>query len=196
MAYRNTARRRRKSSSNSRQRLNLQKPNGVIGPRVKEVGGASFGIVCVDPAKHRSEWMMADYFGNLLTQPQTLEHQTGCFKLAVETIRQAPEQHHVQDTIVVVERTGSYYLAPKRAFADARFETRFVHPFATRQYRMPADPGNETDETDLYAQHRAAVAVLQQHTNRRRISAIGELLPAVLARLGINTTKEEPGDRS
>jgi transposase len=33
-----------------------------------------------------------------------------------------------------------------------------VHPFATRQYRMPADPDHKTDETDLYAQHRAAVA--------------------------------------
>jgi hypothetical protein len=33
-----------------------------------------------------------------------------------------------------------------------------VGPFATKQYRMPADPGNKTDENDLYAQHRAAVA--------------------------------------
>jgi transposase len=40
----------------------------------------------------------------------------------------------------------------------AGFETRVVHPFATKQYRTPADPGNKTDETDLYAQHRAAVA--------------------------------------
>ena len=40
--------------------------------------------------------------------------------------------------------------------------------------------------------------VLQQHTNRRRgISAIGELLPAVLARLGITkTTENQNGDRS
>jgi hypothetical protein len=33
-----------------------------------------------------------------------------------------------------------------------------IHPFATKQYRMPANPGNKTDENDLYAQHRAAVA--------------------------------------
>jgi transposase len=32
-----------------------------------------------------------------------------------------------------------------------------VHPFATRQFRLPADPGNKTDETDLNAIHRAAV---------------------------------------
>ncbi len=81
-----TKRRKRRKSyskSNARRRQNPQKPNGVIGPRVKEVGGAHFGIVCVDPAKHRSEWMMADYFGNLLVEPQTLEHQGPFFKLAV-----------------------------------------------------------------------------------------------------------------
>ena len=153
-----TARRERRRQSNPRKRPSVQKPSGVIGPRVKKVGGERFAIVCVDPAKHRSEWMMADYFGNLLIKPQTLEHQGPFFRAAVELVRQAQEQHNILETIVVVERTGNYYLAPKRAFAKAGFETRVVHPFATKQYRMPADPGNKTDETDLHAQHRAAVA--------------------------------------
>ena len=152
-----THRQRRKSKSKTN-RSNLHKPNGVIGPRVKRVGGERFAIVCVDPAKHRSEWMMADYFGNLLIQPQTLEHQRSFFKLAIAQIREAQEQHGIQDTIVVLERTGNYHLIPKRAFAKAGFETRIVHPFATKQFRMPADPGNKTDETDLFAQHRAAVS--------------------------------------
>jgi transposase len=136
----------------------LHKPNGVISSRVQKVGGERFAIVCVDPAKHRSEWMMADYFGNVLIQPQTVEHRAAFFKLAIEQIREAQQHHDIQDTIVVVERTGNYHLPPKRAFASAGFETRVVHPFATKQYRMPADPGNKTDETDLHAQHRAAVA--------------------------------------
>ncbi|MCH7685633.1 MAG: transposase [Planctomycetes bacterium] len=153
-------RKRRKSNSKSkaRKQQNLQKPSGVIGHRVKQVGGEKFAIVCVDPAKHRSEWMMADYFGNLLIERQTLEHQAAFFKLAVAQIREAQQQHDIQDTIVVVERTGNYHLAPKRAFAKAGFETRVVHPFATKQFRVPADPGNKTDGTDLNAQHRAAVA--------------------------------------
>jgi transposase len=153
-------RQRRTSNRKSKQRnrLSLQKPTGVIGPRVKQVGGEKFAIVCVDPAKHRSEWMMADYFGNLLIERQTLEHQAAFFKEAVAQIREAQERHDIQDTIVVVERTGNYYLAPKRAFAKAGFETRVVHPFATKQYRVPADPGIKTDGTDLCAQHRAAVA--------------------------------------
>ena len=74
-------------------RQSLQKPNGMIGPRVQKVGGEHFAIVCVDPAKHRSEWMMADYFGNLLIEPQTVEHQSVFFNVAVETIRQAQQQH-------------------------------------------------------------------------------------------------------
>ena len=161
MAYsaRTTHRRRRKpNSKTARKQRSLQKPNGVISDRVQKVGGEKFAIVCIDPAKHRSEWMMADYFGNLLIEPQTVEHQAAFFKLAVQQIRQAQRQHDIQDTIVVVERTGNYHLPPKRAFASAGLETRVIHPFVTKQYRVPADPGNKTDETDLYAQHRAAVA--------------------------------------
>ena len=151
-------RRRRHSRSNARITHSVQKARGVIGHRVKQVGGEKFAIVCVDPAKHRSEWMMADYFGNLLIEPQTLEHQAAFFKVAVMQVREAQQQHGIQDTIVVVERTGNYHLPPKRAFADAGFETRVLHPFATKQYRMPADPGQKTDGNDLRAQHRAAVA--------------------------------------
>ena len=53
------------------------------------------------------------------------------------------------------QRTGRYH-QPQRAFA-AGFETRIVHPFATKQYRQPVDPGNKTDDTDLAAIHRATV---------------------------------------
>ena len=153
-----TSRSKRKAKSKPRYRENLQKPTGVIGPRVAKVGGERFAIVCVDPAKERSEWMMADYFGNLLIPHQTLTHQATFFRAATVQIRHAQEKHDIQDMIVVVERTANYYLAPKRAFAKAGFEVRIVHPFATKQYRMPADPGDKTDENDLYAQHRAAVA--------------------------------------
>ena len=64
---------------------------------------------------------MADYFGNLMIEPRTVEHQSVFFNVAVEMIRQAQQQHDIQDTIVVVERTGNYYLPPKRAFARAGF---------------------------------------------------------------------------
>jgi transposase len=72
-------------------------------------------------------------------------------------VREAQERLGIQDTIVVLERTGNYHLIPKRAFAKAGFETRIVHPFATKQLRTPAAPGNNTDENDLFAQHRDSV---------------------------------------
>ncbi len=152
------SRRRSHTKSRAKNRQHLQKPSGAVTQRVTKVGGDRFAIVCIDPAKNRSEWMMADYFGKLLIEPQTLEHQSGHFKAAIVLVRQAQQEHQIKDTIVVVERTGNYHLPPKRAFANAGFETRVVHPFATKQFRMPADPGNKTDETDLHAQHRAAVA--------------------------------------
>jgi len=157
---RTNRRQRRKphSKSTRRSKQSVHKPNGVIGHRVQKVGGERFAIVCVDPAKHRSDWMMADYFGNLLIEPRKVEHQAASFREAVEMIRQAQQQHDIQDIIVVVERTGNYHLPPKRAFARAGYETRVVHPFATKHYRVPADPGNKTDPTDLFAQHRAAMA--------------------------------------
>ena len=77
---------------------------------------------------------------------------------AIAWVCQAQQEHQIKDTIVDFDRTGNYHLSPKRVFVSAIFETRVVHSFATKQYRMPADPGNKTDETDLHAQHRAAVA--------------------------------------
>jgi transposase len=149
---------RKQRSAKPRDNQTLQKPSGVIAPRVQKVGGEHFAIVCVDPAKHRSDWMMADYFGNFLIAPRKLEHRAASFKLVMELIRQAQQEHDIQDTLVVVERTGTYHLPAKRAFSNAGFDTRIVHPFATKQYRLPADPGNKTDKNDLKAEHRAAVA--------------------------------------
>lgn len=144
--------------SRSKRRQTLQKPNGVIAPRVKKVGGDRFAILCVDPAKQRFEWMMADYFGNLLVEPTTVEHQALAIDAMLLDVKEAIMQHDIADVIVTVERTGNYHRLIQRAFSKAGYEVRIVHPFATKQYRMPADPGNKTDSTDLYAQHRAAVA--------------------------------------
>jgi transposase len=143
---------------NSKRKQTLQKASGVIAPRVKKVGGDKFAIVCVDPAKARSEWMMADYYGNVLIPANTVEHQPIPIQLVIAAIKQAQQQHQIQDMIVTIERTGNYHLPVQRAFKRAGLEVRIVHPFATKQFRLPADAGNKTDATDLAAQHRAAVA--------------------------------------
>ncbi|WP_074306041.1 transposase [Singulisphaera sp. GP187] len=50
-----------------------------------------------------------------------------------------------------------FHLPVQTAFQTAGFEVRIVHPFATKQFRQPADPGNKTDDTDFSAIHRAVV---------------------------------------
>lgn len=47
----------------------IQKPRGVIHPRVQQVGPEHFGVLSVDCAKARSKWMLADFYGNVLVEP-------------------------------------------------------------------------------------------------------------------------------
>ena len=75
----------------------------------------------------------------------------------MQAVRDAIARHGIKDMIVVVERTGRYHGPIQRAFAKAGFEVRILHPYTTKQFRQPADPGNKTDDTDLSAIHRAAV---------------------------------------
>ena len=113
--------------------------------------------MCVDCAKARSKILFADFYGRVLLEPTTVEHNRSGFDTALKSIRDAMARHHIKDVIVVVERTGRYHGPVQRAFRQAGFEVRIVHPYTTKQYRLPADPGNKTDDTDLSAIHRAAV---------------------------------------
>jgi transposase len=135
----------------------LQKPRGLIHPRVQQVGPEHFGIVSVDPAKARSKWMLCDFYGNVLIPPNFVAHNRVELEAAVAQVRAAKEHYGLGDLLIAVERTGRYHHPVKNAFRAARFDTRLVHPFATKQFRQPADPNNKTDDTDLAAIHRAAV---------------------------------------
>lgn len=139
----------------SRRSFAPHKPNGVLSPRVQAVGPEHFGIVSVDCAKLRSKLTVCDFYGKVLLAPIELDHTKGGLTLAVARVREATEINGLQDLIVAIERTGTYHLPVKRAFTAAGFECRIVHPFATKTYRQPADPGNKTDETDLAAIFRA-----------------------------------------
>ncbi len=141
----------------SRDRGFLQKPRGLVHPRVQLVGPEHFGIVCVDCAKARSKWMLTDFYGNVLLPPTEVAHNRVELQAAIAHIRAAMTQHDIRDSLVAIERTGRYHHPVKNAFAQAGFETRLVHPYATKQFRQPADPDNKTDDTDLAAIQRAAV---------------------------------------
>jgi len=147
----------RRAARRSRRPTSVAKPSGSIHPRVQKVGPEHFGIVAVDCAKARSKWMLTDFYGNILIGPIVVEHTRRGLDDFTARIRRARTDHDLRDTIVVIERTGNYHLPVKRAAVAAGLEARIVHPLASRQFRLPADPGNKTDDTDLAAIQRAAV---------------------------------------
>lgn len=146
----------RSTSKRAPKSFHLQKPNGILSPRVQAVGPERFGIVAFDCAKERSRWLLADFYGNVLIEPATVEHQRGALNAFIHTLRDAVEKHHLGDLTVAIERTGVYHQPVQRAVQAAGFEARLVHPFTTKQFRLPADPDNKTDDTDLGGIVRAA----------------------------------------
>jgi transposase len=141
----------------------VHKANGVLHPRVQAVGPEHFGLVCFDCAKARSKWMLCDFYGKVLVEPTTVEHSRGQLAMTVVQICEGARRHQLNDLVLAIERTGKYHLPVKRAFEAARFENRsfdvrVVHPFATKQHRQPANPGDKTDDNDLADLFRATVA--------------------------------------
>ncbi len=149
--------RTRNRSSRRRSSPSLSKPGGVLHPRVQLVGPEHFGIVCFDCHKGSSKFLLADFYGQVLLPPRPVAHNRPDLDAAVAQVRAAFATHDLRDGLVAIERTGRYHRLVQRTFAAAGFETRILHPFATKQYRQPVDPGNKTDDTDLAAIHRATV---------------------------------------
>src|SRR5438270_7735921 len=112
-----TTRSRKRSRSGPRQVL--QKPAGVIHPRVQKVGPERFGIVAVDCAKARSKWMLCDFYGRVLVPPTIVEHTQPGLRTAVELARLTAREQGLKEVLVSVERTGNYHRPMQRAFAAA-----------------------------------------------------------------------------
>jgi hypothetical protein len=120
MAFQFASRKRRNA-----RRYILQKPRGVIHPRVQAVGPEHFGILCVDCAKGRSKIMLADFYGRVLIEPTTVTHDRFGLDAAAKSVRDAAARHVLKDLIVVIERTGSSSVpAPQRL--PARLHSRQV----------------------------------------------------------------------
>jgi transposase len=146
----------RAARSTNRKPFLLQKPRGEITPRVQAVGPEHFGIVAIDCHKARSRYLLADFYGKTLLEPTTLPHTQGDFRAAIDRLRHAMREHDLRDLVIAIERTGEYHRPVQRAYRQAGFETRLVHPFTSKQYRQPAAAGVKTDDTDLPAIFRAA----------------------------------------
>ena len=152
-----TRTKRNRSRSQKFKKAVLGRPQGIIQKRVQAVGPEKFGVVAIDCAKARSTWRLTDFYGNVLTQSASVEHNRSSFQLAVLMLKQAIEKHDIKDVIVAVEMTGTYHKPPMRAFRAAGYETRLVHPFASSFYRQPEHGDDKTDDNDLDAIFRAAV---------------------------------------
>ena len=191
----------------------LGKPRGVIQERVRDVGPEHFGIVAVDCAKARSKWMLCDFYGKVLVPPTVVEHQKAQLQLATTQLREALEQHHILDHLVAVEMTGTYHRPVQRAFRKAGSETRLVHPFASRHYRLKFHQDHKTPPEDILRDLQHAAEQIPQHeqaseaqplqqryeracrSRRKSAQPISEILLAVLARYGITglESKESQG---
>jgi hypothetical protein len=135
----------------------IGKPSGVIQPHVQEAGPEHFGIVSIDCAKARSKWFFGNFYGRILVEPSVVEHRHGDFQNAIKILKLAIQTYDIKDTIVCVEMTGTYHQVVMRAFRDAGFETRLVHPFASTHYRAAEFGDLKTDDHDLVGIFRAAV---------------------------------------
>ena len=135
----------------------LHKPKGYFHDRVQQAGPAHFGLACFDCHKDYSQWMLADFYGGILLSPRRLDHTRHALDDAVALLRRTAQERGPKDLIAAVERTGRYHRTAQRALRAAGFDVRIVHPFATKQFRQVAHPGDKTDDHDLVALHRAAV---------------------------------------
>jgi transposase len=135
----------------------LGKPHGILAPRVQAVAPEHFGIVAIDPAKARSYWMLADFYGRVLIPMTTVEHTRPGFEKAIADLRDALAAHDLRDLVVAIEQTGAYHRPVKRAYADAGFDTRTVHPSISRYFREVGAYDTKTDNTDLEGIFRAAI---------------------------------------
>jgi transposase len=143
--------------TNAYQPATVHKPRGYFHDRVQRAGPEHFGIACFDCHRDYSRWMLADFFGNLLLPPQRLPHTRQDLDGATRQLRQAARDHDLRDLLVVIERTGRYHRLVQRALAASGYDIRIIHPFATKQFRQVAHPGDKTDDHDLVAMHRAAL---------------------------------------
>src|SRR2546428_7593624 len=103
-------------SAKTRKSFVIVKPTGQLTARVEKVKPEHFGIVAIDCAKARSRYLLADFYGRPLLEPTTLPHTRGEFQAAIDRVRQAMQEHQLDDVVVAIERTGEYHRPVQRAF--------------------------------------------------------------------------------
>ncbi len=149
--------RRQKKGRRRGKGLSFKQPRHSLAERVEKVGAGKFGILAVDCAKARFQVMLTNFYGRVLVEPVEVENTAPALDALVTTVRRECEVHGLKDLVVGLERTGRYH-RPIRNVLRPHWSVKIVHPLATKRLRVPADPGNKTDATDLLAIMRAIIA--------------------------------------
>jgi transposase len=121
------------------------------------VGPERFAIIPVDCGKPEARTRVADFYGNVLLAPFTIQITRPGLEMAACLIRNTMQKYDIKDCVCAIETTGRYHLPIARFFKQQQWDTRDVHPYTSSLIRRSADLGNKTDDIDLAAIHRAAI---------------------------------------
>ena len=91
----------------------IHKPHGQLSQRVQAAGPEHFGVLCFDCAKARSKFMLANFYGTVLLEPQKVEHTRGQLRATLDQVRQALNQHGLRD-LPAVRQHGHVCRGDKR----------------------------------------------------------------------------------
>ena len=134
---------REQPKAKARSRQSLQKPNGVISPRVRKVGGEHFGIVCVESGYELhvggnggTKVRATDFLCKVQTEEQVLEYCCAFLQLYRE------EARYLERTAPWIERVGLTYVRSRIADDEAgRFA--LAARFLQSQKHCQVDPWAE-----------------------------------------------------
>jgi len=146
--------RRRRREAGARGRIDLRKRTSPIAEQVARVGAGRFGILAVDSAKERFAVLLSDFAGNVLTEMEVVENTAPALQALVERVKALCQSHRLKDLVAGIERTGRLHV-PIQQTLRPFWTVELVDPYAVKQLRQAADPGNKTEGTDLPAITRA-----------------------------------------
>ena len=122
----------------------------------KAWGPGTSASSAVDSSKARFQVLLANFCGTVLMEPMEVDSTGPALDGLVEHVRRQLERHGLKELVAAIGRTGRLH-HPIRNVVRRHWTVTMIHPFATKQLRQPADPGNKTDATDLRAIVRATV---------------------------------------
>jgi transposase len=137
--------------------LVLKKSDAAFLVRVRELGGDKVGVVPVDVSKRNVCAMVADFYGNVLAEPEEFPVTAAGLAVLDRRIGEVRDRHGLKLVAVGLEQTGRLHEPVKRVLSR-RWEIKMVHPLVTNHLRQGFSRGNKTDGQDLDALRRAVTS--------------------------------------